>query len=356
MRFPALVINVESIRHNARVISGLLERRGMRFVGVAKGTVCHPDVVRAMLSGGAAAVGDSRIGNLMNLRAQGYEGETVLLRAPSPSSCKMAAEVADISLNSEVETVRLLGAAAIAAGKEHRVILMVDMGDLREGVLPADAPGVALQMASVPGIRLVGVGTNWGCFGGVVPSPKSLGALVALKEETEGNLGFPLDIVSGGNSTAMKLVLDDTMPWGVTELRIGESVLLGLDAAERRPVPGCRQDAFTLRAEVIEVLRKPSAPLGPTGQDAFGEIPEFVDKGIRRRAICAIGRQDIDPEGLIPLISGISVQGASSDHLILDVEEVDTGIQVGQVLDFRPNYSALLRASTSPFVRKEVLQ
>ncbi len=355
MKYPALKMDTKVIRDNALVISKMLRTQGIRLVGVAKSTACHPAVVRALLSGGASAMGDSRVENLARVREAGYRGETILLRAPSWSRCQETVEVADISLNSDVGTVHRLGEAALALGKSHKVVLMVDMGDLREGVLLNDALSVARQMAGVPGIRLAGVGTNWGCYGGVMPSRALLEALVSLKGDIERTLGIGLDIVSGGNSTNINMLLDRSLPKGVTELRLGESILLGTEATQRRPVPGCRQDAFTLMAEVIEVLAKPSKPMGQIGQNAFGVVPEFPDRGIRRRAICSVGRQDIDPDGLVPLDPGVSILGASSDHLILDVEEAGSALGVGSVLSFRPNYSALLRASTSAFVEKVVV-
>jgi len=355
MKYPMLEINTAKIKHNAKVISNLLKEQGMRLVGVAKGTMCHPDVGFAMISGGAAAIGDSRILNLKRLRESGYRGETVLLRAPSPAQCREAVVYADTSLNSEPDTIRLLSEEALKLGKRHKVILMIDLGDLREGVLAEDASRVAKKILNYRGIELVGIGTNMACYGGVIPTREKMETLLEIKKEIESSVGKPLERVSGGNSANMRLVLNREMPPGITELRIGESILLGTEAIERLNVPGCYQDAFIVKAEVIEVMRKPSKPYGEIGQDAFGNIPVFEDRGIRKRAICALGRQDIDPEGLVPLQKGVEILGASSDHLICDVEECEIDLKAGCVLEFRPNYSALLRASTSPFVQKVVI-
>jgi len=356
MKYPILLIDTRKIEHNARVISNLLREQGMSLVGVAKGTMCHPDVAFAMARGGARAIGDSRILNLRNLRESGYGGETLLLRAPGPSWCREAVAYADVSLNSAPEIVRLLSRAALEQGKTHKVILMVDLGDLREGVLAEDAPKAAREMASLPGIDLVGIGTNLACYGGVIPTREKMEALLSVKKDIENLLGKALERVSGGNSANMLLVLGKEMPPGITELRIGESILLGTEAVRRSNVPGCFSDAFVIKAEVIEVLPKPSKPFGEIGQDAFGRVPDFPDRGVRKRAILAIGRQDVDPEGLLPLQEGVTILGASSDHLICDVEDAEFSPKIGSVLDFVPNYSALLRASTSPFIEKVVVK
>ncbi|MGE5580762.1 MAG: alanine/ornithine racemase family PLP-dependent enzyme [Bacillota bacterium] len=351
---PALYIDTEKVRHNTRVISGLLGRQGMRLVGVAKGVMGHVAVAKAMVDGGAAAIGDSRTETLRNLRNLGYEGETVLLRAPSPSRAAEAVQVADVSLNSDPATVRLLGEAAIRLGKRHGVILMVDLGDLREGVLTENAVRIAKEMAQVTGAELIGIGTNLACYGGVIPTREKMEMLLEVRENIEAALGRPLQRVSGGNSANMPMVLRGETPHGVTELRIGESILLGTEAVERSAVPGCHLNAFRVAAEVIEVQEKPSVPFGRVGQNAFGVVLTFEDRGRRRRAILAVGRQDVDPDSLRPVESGVSIIGASSDHLICDVEDSERKIKTGDVLTFIPGYSALLRAATSPFVQKVV--
>lgn len=354
MKYPCMSIDVEKIRHNAVTVSRLLAASGLRFVAVNKATCGHPEVARAMLEGDPLAVADSRIENLRRLRESGYKGETVLLRAPSPSRCAEAVEVVDTSLVSEVAIAAALGEAARARGKEHKVILMVDLGDRREGVLPEDTPDVARAVASILGVRLAGIGTNLACYGAVIPTREKMEELLEVKEKVEEAVGFPLERVSGGNSANIPLVLRGEMPRGITELRLGESVILGTEAAERTLIPGCFGDAFTLHAEAIEVITKPSMPSGKIGQDAFGEVPVFVDRGNRKRAILAIGRQDVDPDGLTPIDKGVTVLGASSDHLICDVEDAEEDVKVGSVLSFVPNYSALLRLATSPYVEKVV--
>ncbi len=355
MTFPRLIIDGQKIEHNTRLVAGLLEEQGLRLVGVAKGTAAHLDVVGAMVKGGAAAIGDSRIANLARIREWGYQGETVLLRAPGPSQCAAAVTYAHTSLNSEVGTVRRLGQAALQAGRIHNVILMVDLGDLREGVTAEQAAEAAQAMEKAPGIRLAGIGLNMACYGGVIPTVRTMELLLEVKAQVELRIGRALERISGGTSANLKMVLERQVPPGVTELRIGEGILLGKEAVNRGPIPGCFDDAFLLQAEVIELQRKPSIPCGEIGQDAFGNVPHFEDRGLRRRALMAVGRQDVDPGGLIPLLPGIEILGASSDHLICDVEEAASPVSVGDILEFRLTYGALLRAGTSPYVTKTAL-
>lgn len=353
MKLPALTIDTEKIEHNTRVVAAMLRKFGMRLVGVSKATLSHPAVVKAMTQGGAAAIADSRVENLMRAREDGYLGETILLRAPAPSRIDEAVEFSDMSLNSEVSIVKMLGKAARKAKKTHKVVLMMDLGDLREGVQEHRAVDVAKDMSLTEGVELAGIGVNLACYGGIIPTADKMLQLLAIRDAIEASLGRKLEVVSGGNSANMGLVMDKSMPPGITELRIGESVLLGTEAVRRLPVPGCHRDAFTVSAEVIEVQSKPSKPQGEVGQNAFGALVTFADRGIRKRAICAIGRQDIDPDGLKPVQPGVEILGASSDHLLLDIQDAPS-VKVGSVVTFVTAYSALLRAATSPFVEKVV--
>lgn len=354
MRYPALCIDLEKVARNAKNVGDILARHGLRFVAVNKMMAGYTDVAKALMAGNPLAIGDSRPENLLRLKASGYTGETLMLRAPSPSRCDEAVKAADTSLNSEPETVRLLGRAALEQGKVHQVILMVDMGDRREGVLPEDAPRAAVEMDSAPGVKVLGIGTNLACYGAVIPTRQKMEELLQVKKRVENALGRRLERVSGGNSANILMLIRGEMPPGITDLRLGESITLGTEAVERTLIPGCCPDAFIARAEVVEVLNKPSMPSGKTGQDGFGAVPVFVDRGVRRRAILALGKQDVEPDGLTPLDKGVSIIGASSDHLICDVEDAGSRIGVGSVLSFIPAYGALLRLSTSPYVQKVV--
>jgi Predicted amino acid racemase len=97
---------------------------------------------------------------------------------------------------------------------------------------------------------------------------------------------------------------------------------------------------------------KPSKPIGTIGADAFGKVPVFEDRGRRLRAIAAVGKQDAKIDGLAPLDPGVTVLGASSDHLTLDVEDCPTRPVLGGVMRFTLDYGAMLALTTSPYVEK----
>lgn len=324
---------------------------GREVIGVTKVTCASPEVARAMLAGGASGLADSRLENLSHLREAGITAPLWLLRSPTPALADETVRCADVSLESEIVTVCALDAAARTLGRRHSIIAMVDLGDLREGVMPEELPRFLKGVMALENIDIIGIGTSLTCYGAIVPTADNLGMLAALASVAEKQVGHPL-VVSGGMSSSLDALVAGDLPPAVTHLRIGESILLGVSTVTREPILGLHTDAITLSAPIIECLRKPSKPRGISAQDAFGGRPSFQDRGVRRRAICAIGRQDAPPEGLIAVDPRAQVLGASSDHLIVDVEDLPVVPQVGDSLTFVPNYSAMLRLFTSPYVDK----
>jgi predicted amino acid racemase len=344
-------VDLAKIEANARSLTGLLP--DVAFVGVSKVTCGSSAVARAMLAGGVAAIGDSRLANLQCLNDGGVAAPLWLLRSPTPALAAETVRLADVSLNSELETIRALGAAAVAAGRAHGVVVMVDLGDLREGVLPQDLPAFLEVAEHIAGVVVEGIGTNLTCYGAIVPTAENLGRLMELGEAAERQLGRHLLISGGNSSTLWRALKGGGIPARIDNLRVGESIILGVDTVTRTPIDGLHLDAFVVTAPVIECRVKPSLPEGESAEDAYGNRPTFTDRGQRRRAICAIGRQDIVPEGLRPVDPRVEVLGASSDHMILDVAAVEPPPAVGERIAFVPNYASVLQAFTSAYVVKD---
>jgi predicted amino acid racemase len=265
----------------------------------------------------------------------------------------MVVRDAHVSVNTEAVVIDALGAAAVGQHTTHGVIVMVELGDLREGVPVADVVDLCRHVVATAGVELAGLGTNLACQSGVVPDQLKMDELSQLVEKVEAACGQALPVVSGGNSANLDWALATSDPGRINDLRLGESILLGTEPLHRRAVDGLRTDAFTLVAEVIEVKTKPALPWGDLAQGAFGTPPPRRGGDLVRQAIVALGRQDADAQGLEPP-DGVTILGISSDHLVLDVGDRD--VTVGAELAFGLGYGALLRAATSPFVTKVELE
>lgn len=354
MTAPRLEVRLDQLGHNAATLVGPLARRGVAVTAVTKATLGSPEIARELLRAGVSTIGDSRIENLERLRHAGIDAPTLLIRSPMISQVDRVVASADVSCNTEIDVIDRLSLAARGQRRRHGVILMVELGDLREGILPRDLDDAVRSTLSFPGIVLKGIGTNLACQSGVVPDAVNMAELSRLAAGIAERFGITMDVVSGGNSANLDWALDSGSDVGlVNDLRLGESILLGREPLHRRALDGLHTDVFTLVAEVIESKVKPTVPWGSLGETAFGAQPAAVDRGDRRRVIVAVGRQDIDPDGLVAP-DGFRILGASSDHLVLDAG--DHAAPVGSELRFGLNYSALVRAVTSPFVATTMLR
>ena len=349
MTAPRLEIDLDKIQHNARTLVELLAHRGISVTGVTKATLGSPEIAGALLRAGVRVLGDSRIENIQAMRLARVPAPMTLIRSPMLSQADRVVAHADVSFNTELDVISKLSSAARKAGRTHGIVLMVELGDLREGIMPGDLENTVRETLRFPNIALKGIGTNLACRSGVSPDATNMAELSALADSIDATFGPMLDIVSGGNSGNLQWVLSGADTGRINDLRLGESILLGCEPLHRQPIDGLHTDAIMLVAEVIESKIKPSQPWGKIAQAAFGEASPATDRGCISQTILAIGHQDTDPGGLRPP-SGIEILGASGDHLIADAGRHH--LPVGAEVPFQLNYSALIRAMTSPFVVK----
>lgn len=351
MTAPRLEIDLDKIHDNARNLVEVLGELGISVTGVTKASLGSTEIADVLLNAGVSGLGDSRIENIQAMDRAGVPASMTLIRSPMKSQVERVVRYADVSFNTELDVIKELSVAARSAGRSHGVVLMVELGDLREGIMPSDVEGILQKVLQLPNIELAGIGTNLACRSGVVPDAENMAELSALANALEATFGLKLAIVSGGNSANLEWAINGGNPGRINDLRLGESILLGREPLYRKPIPGLHTSAITLVAEVIESKLKPSLPKGTLAQTAFGEQSVATDRGTVAQSILALGRQDIEPLGL-RAPCGIKILDASSDHLIVAGAH---RLRIGSEVTFQLDYSALLRAMTSPFVSKVIV-
>ncbi|WFA09645.1 ornithine racemase Orr [Tissierella sp. Yu-01] len=353
MTYPRIIIDTKKIRHNVKTVVRIANENGMNVAGVTKGFCAHKDIVRMFVQGGVMYLTDARIINLKKLEE--FNIPKLLSRLPMLSEVQDVVRYSDYSLNSELITMQALSYEALRLNKIHGVIIMVDLGDLREGYFKEEEIyEVIKKINNLEGIKLAGIGTNLTCYGGLIPNKKLLNRLISIGEKIEDMFDMKLEIISGGNSSTIHLLKTDKLE-GINNLRLGESIMCGTESAYGELIPETYNDAFTLEAEIIEIKDKPSVPDGEIGKDSFGKTPSFIDRGIRKRIICAIGKQDTDFETIDPIDKGLIVLGGSSDHLILDGSDSPIDYKIGDIIKFNMHYVSILRAMTSEYVDKLII-
>ena len=350
-QYPQLEFDLALLRSNADAVISRCRGMGIRVCGVVKGVDGLPEAARVLRAAGAAELGTSRLEQVAKCRAAGVPGPWLLIRIPGLTELPDVVALCETSLQSEWPTLLALEEECLRQNKTHRVIVMTDLGDLREGFWDKKELVDVCERVErdLPHVQLAGIGVNLTCYGSTKPTPEKMNELVGLARQVEQRIGRKLEIVSGGATSSFTLVHWGTMPAGVNHLRIGEAILLGKDLQVDwgiRDMDYLRMDALTLRAEVVEVKDKPTYPIGEFAIDAFGRKPVYEDRGIRRRAILALGRADVgELESLIPREPGLTVIGGSSDHCIVDVEDCPRRLQVGDIVEFLLCYSHMLYAT-----------
>ena len=354
MGTPRVTADLDGLRKNLDKTAALCHRNGLAFAAVTKCVCADPRIVAAAEACGCDGIADSRLKNLAAIRTG---KPRLLIRAAQRHEMADAVRLADMSFVSEAESVRLLGREARRQGRRHRVLLALDLGDLREGCFfrdEADIFRTAEAVLAEPGLELYGTAMNLSDFGGVLPCQENMNGLVELTERLRARYGVPVPLVSGGSTVLVKDLMEGTVPLGINHCRMGELWLAGRDPGRGCGVPGFRQDCFVLEAELIEVKDKPSKPIGPIGGDAFGHVIERPDLGPMRRGLLALGKQDTELDSLFPTDGRVRVLGGSSDHTVVDLTDAPE-YRAGDVLSFRLGYGAILRAWTGQYVERRYI-
>ena len=357
--YPQVSINIKKLRNNLDAVAKTTKEHGKCSMMVVTKCVCADEEVVKMIAETPAVdfLADSRISNIASYADVAHKNgkKTVLLRIPMQSEIAEVAKYVDLCRISEIETIKLLNAEASKLGKKQDILLMIDMGDLREGIFFQNKDLIfeaVQQILALDNINLYGVGVNLTCYGAIIPKNENLSALVEIAREIEAKFGTRLEMISGGNSSSIYLIDKGELPDGINNLRLGESVLLGNDTAYSTRLPDTAADAFILKAEIVELKRKPSLPIGEVGVDAFGQKPYYEDRGLMDRAIIAIGKQDTDLDSMEPVDSRLEIMGGSSDHIIVDVTKAKGDYKVGDIIEFTLSYGGLLKCMTSKYVEK----
>lgn len=355
MKYPRIDIDLSKLKYNFSKLNQKCSEKEINLTVVTKALAGDEKVIKALINAGANSIADSRLDNIKRIRKLGYKGEAILLRIPKKTEIKEAVDYIDYSLVSEIQSCNQLAKAAVKKNKKIGLIVMVDIGDRREGLMPEDLSDFIQKIIKLPGVYLEGIGTNLGCYGCVIPDQKNTKRIINLKKEVESKLGIKINRLSGGNTATTNLFGEGLLEADVNNLRIGEAILLANDVTNQRQLDYLKRNVFKIKAEIVELKEKPSLPKGSQGCNFSGDKVKFEDKGIAKRSILAIGSQDIDPESLFPELEGVEILGSSSDHLLVDLSKCKQSLEYGDILTFKVGYSALLRAMTSPYVAKNYL-
>lgn len=351
-------LNKEKLIHNFNFLDKLFAETQIQWGIVSKILCGNKDYIKLLLDLGVKEIHDSRISNLKVIKKIDPQIQTVYIKPPPKKSIKSLIKYADVSLNTEFETIKMISDEAVRQNRKHNVIIMIEMGDLREGILGEHLIDFYSSVFKLPNIEVIGLGTNLNCLNGIMPSHDKLVQLSLYKQLIEAKFNRKIPWISGGSSVTIPLIFKKYLPKGINHFRIGETLFFGNDLFTGKAIKGMKTDVFKLYAEIIELTEKPKVPMGVMGTNVAGESPD-IDKNdygkTSFRAILDIGLLDIDTKNITPVKKNFKFSGASSDMIVLDIGRNSGKLKMGDMVEFKLNYMGVLRSLSSDYINKRII-
>jgi D-serine deaminase-like pyridoxal phosphate-dependent protein len=234
---PALVVDLDALEANLKKMAEHCQQAGVKFRPHAKTHKC-PEIARRQVQAGAVGVCAATVPEAEALVAAGIRG--VLLTSPIVEPAKIARmvrlvrqEASTMLSVGHARQVELLAAGAEAADVKVDVLVDVDVGDRRTGILPGEgAVELARQIQRSSRLRVRGVQAYAGSASHVVGyearrtrSIELMSKAVHTRELLKG-AGFDAAILSGGSTGTYNI---DSALEGMTELQVGSYVFMDLD-------------------------------------------------------------------------------------------------------------------------------
>ncbi len=348
----------EKLRKNHAFLDDMFKRNGIEWAIVTKILCGTKNFIEETISLGTEEVCDSRISNLRIVKEMRPDIQTVYIKPPALEIIEDLVKYADASFNTEFRTIKWISDEAVKQKKTHKIIIMIELGDLREGIMGDHLMDFYASVFQLPNITVTGIGANLNCLHGVMPSADKLIQLSLYKQLIEAKFERKIPWVTGGTSVVIPLIMKKQIPKGINHFRIGESLFFGLDLFTGEVIPGMEADVFKLYAQIIEITKKPMVPTGDLEKNPSGEMYVVDEKDYGRttfRAILDIGRLDVAEEYLMPEDEEITMTGASSDMLVIDLGDNENNYTVGDLVPFRLKYMGALGLLNSYYVTKNII-
>lgn len=347
----------KELRHNFEYLNTLFKERGIKW-GITTKLICgNEKYLEEVINLGIGEVHDSRVSNLQKIKEISPDVLTIYIKPPPQDIIQDVVKYADISLNTELSTMKALSEEAQKQNKLHKVIIMIEMGDLREGVMREDLINFYEKVFRLPGIEVIGLGTNLNCLHGVMPDGDKLIQLALYKQIIELRFKREIPLVSGGTTVTIPLLLRNLLPDGVNHFRVGEALFFGKNLFTDGVIDGMSDQVFEFYTQIIELSEKPVVPMGELGVNPQGRTTEISEEDYNKttyRAIIDIGVLDIQPDYLIPVEDHIEITDASSDMMVLDVGTNPDNLKVGDMIRFKLKYMGALGLMNSYYIEKRV--
>lgn len=354
-----LTLYKDKLENNFRFLQSLFDQHNIKWTIVSKLLCGYKPYLEVLYEMGVENLCDSRIANLKTIKSISNEVSTAYIKPPAEGNIENVVRYADISFNTEIETIKALSKEAVHQNKTHRILIMIELGELREGVLRSDFMDFYAAIFKLPNIEVIGIGTNLTCMYGVLPSKDKLIQLSLYAELIEAKFNRKTPFISGGTSVTIPLIFKNLLPQKINHFRVGESFFMGTEPYNNEQIDGMSTNVFVLSAQIIEVNEKPVVPDGELGENLQGESYTYEEKELQekaKRAVLDIGVLDVDENQMQPQNPNITISGSSSDMLVVDLGENKDNYQLGDNIKFNLGYLAILRIMNSRYIEKRICE
>lgn len=326
---PAVVVDLDVLERNIRRMAARAREAGVRLRPHAKTHKC-PQIGRLQRAAGAWGLSLAKVGEAEVFADAGFDDLFVAFPVVGEDKGRRLLALSDrarvaVGVDS-VEGAQTLAAPFHAAGRTLEVLLKVDVGYGRVGVLPERAVDVATRIAELPGLRLRGVFTHAGhgylaeTKAGVEEIARLEGERLAAAAADLRAAGLDVDEVSVGSTPTAALAM--RVP-GVTECRPGNYVF---HDASQVALGTCSVEdcALTIVATVVSVPAKD-------------------------RAVVDAGSKTLSSDPLRPLAGGYGqilgrasrIEKLSEEHGVVAVAEGES-FRVGERVRILPNHACVV--------------
>lgn len=354
-----VTLNKKNLISNFNYLKRLFEENNREWAIVSKLLCGTEEFLRVLCDLDINEICDSRISNLKLIKEINPNINTVYIKPPAKDNISEMVRYADVSFNTEFSTIKWISEEAVRQGKIHKIIIMIELGDLREGVLGDDLTDFYKTVFELPNIKITGIGSNLNCLYGVLPSTDKLLQLSLYKKLIEAQFNQKIPWVTGGTSVVIPLLFKKQIPADMNHFRVGETLYFGTNLINNEIIDGMNDNVFKLHTQIIEITEKPKIPTGVMEVNPSGELFEIDESDYGKssyRALIDIGVLDISSSDfLIPQEDDINIVGASSDMLVIDLGENKAGRKVGDIIDFKLKYMGALRVFNSEYIDKIVI-
>lgn len=331
-----ITINLDKLKYNIQHSYDLCKEKSIDLVFVSKSICGDKNILAAVEETPVKIIADSRLDNFAKMNTTKTK---MLIRPAVIQEADALVTLTDISFQTELDTIKALEAAALNQSKIHDILLMIDIGDLRDGIQYTDKDKIwdtATYIHESKNLRLVGVAANYNCFLGLLPDTDNMTTLAEVFNLLKPLYDTDKPILSGGTSSSVSLLTnkDAFIPSEISQIRMGEAIMLGRDPADNTFIDGYATDVFTLEVPIIEVHKK-----------------KLSDGTEMLRGVLSIGKQDLQTDRIIPYDERIKILGACSDECVIDLSNAPE-YKSGDIVKFMLEYGALMTSFAGQFINK----